>query len=151
VYQALLRLHDYSVLPAVEQWLMAQPAPPTHLNLPNDSLVHMQYALANEISTIRDPVYLPVMERLMDLPSQMMRMEILGGIRAIGSPQSAPTFLKALDDSDNDISFIAMQSLFELAGGGPIDWVPSFEQFRENRPYYAATCRGWWQAKQIEK
>ena len=151
VYQALLRLHDYSVLPAVEQWLIAQPAPPTDLILPNDSLFWMQYGLANEISKIRDPSYLPVMERLMMLPSQTMRVEILGGIRAIGSLQSAPTFLKALDDPDADIGFIAMQSLFELAGGGPIDWVPSFEQFRENRPYYAATCRAWWQANQIQK
>jgi len=31
VFEAMLRLHDYSVLPAVEQWLTAQPQPP-HLS-----------------------------------------------------------------------------------------------------------------------
>ena len=62
-------------------------------------------------------------------------------VRAINSPESVPTLLKVLDDPYADNGFIAMQALIELTGGGPINWVPSFEQFRENRAYYAATCR----------
>jgi hypothetical protein len=151
VYEAMLRLHDYSDLPAVERWLMAQPSPPAALFLPRDSLFLMQYKLVSEISAIRDPSYLRTMDGLLRLPSPNMRRDILQGIRSIHSLQSAPTFLRMLDDPDTDIGFIAMQALFELAGGGPIDWVPSFEQFRDNRTYYAATCREWWQANHSQK
>jgi hypothetical protein len=150
-YEAMLRLHDYSVLPAVERWLTAQPSPPAALFLPRDSLFLMQYKLVSEISAIRDPSYLRTMDGLLRLPSPIMRRDILQGIRSIHSPQGALTFLRMLDDPDTDIGFIAMQALFELAGGGPIDWVPSFEQFRDNRTYYAATCREWWQANDFQK
>jgi hypothetical protein len=148
VWEAMLRLHDYSVLPSVEQWLIAQPPAPTSLALPRDLLAAMQYRLTAQISDIRDPAYLPTMERLLRLPNLAMRRGILQGIRSIHSQQSAPTFLKLLDDPDDDIAFVAMQSLFELAGvQGPIDWVPSFEQFHENRAYYANLCREWWRSK----
>jgi hypothetical protein len=80
-----------------------------------------------------------------------MRREILDGIRAIHSPQSAPTFLRMLDDPDPNIGFTAMLSLLELPGGGPIEWVPSFDDFRLNRAYYSATCREWWQANCPQK
>src|SRR4029077_11664744 len=55
VFEAMLRLHDYSVLPAVEQWLTAQPQPPPSLILPKDALFEMQGRLAGEISMIGDP------------------------------------------------------------------------------------------------
>ncbi|HTZ73081.1 MAG TPA: hypothetical protein VMB47_04110, partial [Candidatus Aquilonibacter sp.] len=119
--------------------------------LPGNSLIQMQYRLAAQISDIRDPAYLPTMERLLRLPNLAMRRGILQGIRSIDSRQSAPTFLTLLDDPDDDIGFIAMQSLFELAGGGPIDWVPSFEQFHANRAYYANLCREWWQSKTLQQ
>lgn len=54
-FEAMLRLHDYSVLPAVEQWFMAHPQAPQSLILPRDALFEMQSRLAREISTIRDP------------------------------------------------------------------------------------------------
>ena len=104
----------------------------------------MQYWLVSEIAAIRDPAYLPAMERLLNLPCNSMRRDILQGMRAIRAQQS----LRMLDDPDPEIDFIATQSLFELAGGGPIDWVPSsFDDLRLNRAYYSARCREWWQAK----
>jgi len=145
-YQAMLRLHDYSVLPAVEQWLVAQPVPPDAVLLPWDSLFHTQYELVAEIAAIRDPAYIPTMERMLHLPKLIMRRNILDGIRAMHSPQSVPIFLDMLDDPDPDLGFVAMQGLFDLRGDGPIDWVPSFDEFRDNRAYYATTCRQWWQA-----
>jgi len=150
VYEAMLRLHDYSVLPSVEQWLMAQPVPPSALFLPRDSLFQMQYRLVYEISAIRDLSTLPILHRLLRLPDPIMREEILQAVRAIKSPKSAPILLKMLNDPDPDNGFIAMQALIELAGGGPIDWVPSFEEFRNNRTYYAAVCQEWWQANHQE-
>ncbi len=147
VFEAMLRLHDYSVLPAVEQWLTAQPQPPPSLTLPRDALFEMQDRLAREISMIRDPSTLQILLRLLRLPSPFARQAILQAVRTINSPQSAPSLLKMLDDPHADNAFIAMQALIELAGGGAIDWVPPLPEFRENPNYYAARCREWWQAE----
>jgi hypothetical protein len=147
VFEAMLRMHDYSVLPAVEQWLMAQPQPPASLILPRDALFEMQGRLVGEISMIRDPSTLPILLRLLRLPSPVARQGILQAVRSINSPQGAPSLLKMLDDSYADDAFIAMQALIELAGGGVIDWVPTLPAFRENPTYYAARCREWWQAE----
>ena len=145
VFEAMLRLHDYSVLPAVEQWLTAQPQPPPSLILPRDALFEMQGRLVGEISMIHDPSTLPILLRLLRLPSPFARQGILQAVRAINSPQSAPSLLKLLDDPYPDNAFAAMQTLIELAGGGAIEWVPSLPAFRENPSYYAARCRAWWQ------
>ena len=109
----------------------------------------MQGRLAEEISMIRDPATLPTLLRLLRLPSPIARQAILQAVRAINSPQSAPSLLKMLDDPNADNAFLAMQALIELAGGGAgaIDWVPPFPVFRENPNYYAARCREWWQAE----
>jgi HEAT repeat protein len=148
VFEAMLRLHDYSVLPAVEQWLTAQPQPPPSLILPKDALFEMQFTLAREISTIRDPATLPILHRLLRLPGPIMRQEVLEAVRTINSQQSAPALLKMLDDSYADNAFSAMQALIQLAGGGAIDWVPPLPVFRENPSYYAARCREWWEAEE---
>ena len=65
-------------------------------------------------------------------------------LREIGSLTSAPVFLRALDEPREDINFIAMQSLIELAGGGPIEWVPGYEDLIKAPEFYAAKCREWW-------
>jgi HEAT repeat protein len=147
VYEALLRLHDYSVLPAVEEWLETQPEPPHELLLPRDALLRMQFRLTSEIALIRDPATIPVLVRLLHLPSSVMRGQVLQALRAIHSPQSAPSLLQMLDDPDVDNGFGAMQALIELAGGGVIDWIPSWPEFRKNPTYYAARCREWWQTE----
>jgi len=147
VFEAMLRLHDYSVLPAVDQWLTAQPQPPPSLILPKDALFEMQFRLAREISTIRDPAALPILHRLLRLPGPIVRQEVLEAVRAINSPQSAPTLLKMLDDPYADNAFTAMQTLIQFAGGGAIDWVPSLPVFRENPSYYADQCREWWEVE----
>ncbi len=96
---------------------------------------------------IRDPATLPILLSLLRLPNPFARQAILQAVRTINSPQSAPSLLELLDDPHADNAFIAMQALIELAGGGAIDWVPPLPVFRENRSYYAARCREWWQAE----
>lgn len=147
VYEALLRLHDYTVLPAVEQWFATQPQAPRELFLPRDTLLAMQARLAVEVGMIRDPSTLPTLLRLLHLPDSMIRMHVLDAVRAIHSPDSAPSLLEMLDDPNADNGFIAMQALIELAGGGVIEWVPSWPDFRQRPSYYAARCREWWQAR----
>jgi hypothetical protein len=147
-FEAMLRLRDYSVLPAIEQWLMAQPQAPPSLILPRDALFEMQDRLAREISTIRDPATLSILFRLLRLPNSFVRQEALEAVRSMKSPQSAPPLLEMLDDGYADNAFTAMQALIELSGdeGGSLDWVPPLPVFRENPSFYAARCRVWWQA-----
>jgi hypothetical protein len=148
VWQALLRLRDYSVLPAVSEFFNSQPEPPHELFLPRDRLFQMQYELANEIGAIRDPNTLRFLERFaVTGKAYGLRMDALQALRAIGSPHSAAAFLKALDDSNSDNAFSAMQGLLSLAGGGPIGWVPTWKQFDEAPQFYAAKCREWWWAE----
>ena len=149
VYEAMLRLHDYSVLPAVEEWLTTQPTPPRPPDvylLPGDSLFRMQFRLVRAIYENCDPATLPTLNRLAHLPDPGMQGLILQAIRKINSQASAPILLQMMDDPDPDNGFSAMQGLFELrATGGEIDWAPhSFEDFTANRSYYASACRRWW-------
>jgi hypothetical protein len=88
-YEALLRLHDYSVLSAVAEWLKAQPPSPSSLIFPRDALFEMQYRLAWEISQIRDPSTLPMLVRLLQLPDPIVRGEVLQSVLALQSPDSA--------------------------------------------------------------
>jgi len=81
-----------------------------------------------------------------------MRGQVLQALRAIRSPQSAQSLLQMLDDPDADNGFVAMQTLIELAGGGgAIEWVPSWPEFRRNPAFYATRCRGWWQTEGQQK
>jgi hypothetical protein len=78
-------------------------------------------------------------------------MNALQALRAIASPHSAEAFLKALHDSNSDNAYSAMQGLLALAGGGAIDWVPTWKQFDETPQFYAERCREWWQTEKPAK
>ena len=152
IWQALLRLKDYSVLPAISKFFDSQPEPPHELFLPSDPLFQMQYPLGNEIRFIRDASTLRFLERFaVTGKAYSLRMSALQALRTIDSPHSAAAFLKALDDSNSDNVFSAMQGLLSLSGGGPIDWVPTWKEFDEAPQFYAARCREWWQAEGQKK
>ena len=150
VWEAMLRLHDYSVLPAVEQWLIAQSPPPFSITLPRQALIAMECRLVRQVSLIKDPRTLPLLIPLLRLPRSWERQSILSAIAAMNSPKSAPYVLNMLDDPNDDVAYLAMQTLIGLAGGvelargGAIDWVPTYEQFRDDRAGYASICREWW-------
>lgn len=145
VWQALLRLKDYSVLPAVAEFFQNQPEPPHELYLPRDRLFQMQFELQSAMASICDPSTLPYVENFAVTGRDFrLRSSALQSLRAINSLHSAATFLKELDDPNADNAFSAMQGLLPLAGGGAIDWVPTWEQFDKTPQYYAAKCREWW-------
>jgi hypothetical protein len=102
VWQALLRLKDYSVLPAVAEFFVAQPEAPRELFLPRDRLFAMQDELVGEVSTIRSLDALPYLERFAVSESRFLRMEALQALRQIGSAHSASVLLRELDDPDPD-------------------------------------------------
>jgi hypothetical protein len=152
VWQALLRLKDYAILPAVAAFFDDQPAPPHELYLPRDRVFQMQFELQSAMATIRDPSTLPYLERFaISGRDYRLRSSALQSLRAINSLQSAATFLKELDDPNADNAFSAMQGLLSLAGGGAIEWVPSWKQFDETPQYYAAKCREWWTTEGAQK
>lgn len=147
VWQALLRLKDYSVLSAVSGFFNSQPAPPRELRLPRDRLFQMQFELANEIGAIRDPSTLQFLETFAVYgKSSNLRMNALQALRSIDSPHSTTAFLKALGDSNPDNAFSAMLGLVVLAGG-PVAWVPTWEEFKREPEFYAAKCRKWWKTE----
>jgi hypothetical protein len=148
VWQALLRLKDYSVLRAVSEFFNSQPEVPHELILPRDRLFEMQDELMREIGTIRDPETLPMLERFaVSGKGSTLRMNAIQALRAIGSPHSAPAFLAALGDANPDNGFSAMQGLLSLASPGRTDWVPTWKQFDEAPALYAAKCREWWRTE----
>jgi hypothetical protein len=151
VWQALLRLKDYSVLAAVADFFDAQPEAPRELFLPRDRIFHMQGELNREIGAIRDSGTLPYLERFAIGKGWRLRDNALQALRNIQSLHSAPVFLKELDDPNSDNAFSAMQGLLGLAGGGDHAWAPSWEKFREAPQLYAARCREWWQAEGQKK
>jgi HEAT repeat protein len=111
--------------------------------MPRDRLLHQQDELANAVGRIRDPHTVSFLERFAVSDKWLLRMNALEALRAINSPHSAATFLKELDDPNADNAFLAMHGLLMLAGGGPIDWVPSLPEFRNAPQFYAAKCREW--------
>lgn len=148
VWQALLRLKDYSVLPAVSRFFKSQPEVPRELMLPRDRLFEMQDELAREIGAIRDPETLPFLEEFaVTGKGYSLRMNAIQALRAVHSPHSASAFLKALGDPSPDNGFSAMQGLLSLAGPGRTDWVPTWKQFDEAPAVYAAKCREWWRTE----
>lgn len=151
VYEAMLRLGDYSVLSAVSKLFASQPEAPRELLMPRDRLLAMQYRLASQIATIKDASELPQLEQFLLSDKLILRQNALDAVRAINSPHSAPFFYKLLDDSDVDNRFGAMQGLLTLAGGSVVPWVPTWEEFRRDPDRYVAKCREWWDAEGGER
>jgi hypothetical protein len=147
LWATLLMVGDLSVVPNVTNDLDRHPPVFHPLFLPQDRLLLMRNRIFDAFCALRDPVTIPFLERFAESSDANIRMRSLMALRAIGNVSSAPVFLRALDDHQNDIDFIAMQSLFELAGGGAIDWVPSVEELSRQPDLFAAKCREWWRTE----
>ena len=152
VWQALLRLQDYSVLPAVESFMNSQPESPASLFLPRDIIFKMQGELCWEIGGIRNPATLPYLERFAFSNKWCVRDHALQALRQIGSADSAPVYLKALDDPNPDNAFSAMQGLLSLRYvNSKTNWVPTWTEFDKDPKRYAAQTREWWFAEGNKK
>ena len=151
LWEALLRVGDLSVVQDVADYLGQHPPVWRPTFLPRDRLLFMQGRVFYALCALRDPAVLPSLERFTESPDPHIRVSALMSLRAIGSLTSAPVFLRALDDHQLDSDFVAMQSLLELAGAGPIEWVPTWKEFGAAPQYYAAMCREWWRAEGQKK
>jgi hypothetical protein len=142
LWEALLKLADISVLADAATDLQLNPPILRPFFLPRDRLLNMRFRVFRAVCNVRNPRAVPYLEHFTESPDPETRLFALMGLRAIGSLKSAPTFLRELDDHQQDMDFIAMQALIELAGGGQLDWYAG--RFFTNPSYYAAMCRQWW-------
>jgi hypothetical protein len=148
VWQALLRLKDYSVLSAVAEFFASQPLLPYSLTLPRDRLLYMQRELVGEIGGIRSSEALPFLETFAVSKDPALRRDALQAIRQIRSPHSIPVLLNELDDPDRHNSFSAMQGLLSLrSANSSNDWVPTMEQFLQSPDVWIAKTRQWWEVE----
>jgi hypothetical protein len=147
IWEALLAVNDLSVLPDVAEYLNDQVPPPHELLMPRDRIYLTQSHLYSAIFRIRSPLVLPYLNRFAESSDPALRESALQSLRSLGRLESAPIFLRKLDDHQNDIDFVAMQSLLELAGGGSTDWVPTWDEFRKEPSIYATLCRDWWRSE----
>ena len=91
---------------------------------------------------------LPYLERFALSNKWCLRMNALQALRQIGSAHSVPVYLKALDDTDPDNAFSAMQGLLSLRYfNSKTDWVPTWAEFDKDPQRYAAQTRKWWFAE----
>ena len=144
IWQTLLRTDDLSVVPDIGSYLDQFDPQSRGYSMPRDRLSLMQLWVFQALCEVHDPVVIPYLEHFALSPNPRVRADAIQGLRHIHSVRTAPTFLKSLDDREEDIDFIAMQSLLELAGGGPIQWVPTWNDFKKTPEVYAARCREWW-------
>jgi hypothetical protein len=151
LWVTLLSVGDLSIVSEVADYIEQNPPVWRPLLLPQDRLVQMQARVFGAFCALRDPIAIPFLKHFAEAPEPRMRQRSLMALRTIGSITSAPVFLRALDDHRENIDFIAMQSLIELSGGGPIYWVPTWKQFGEAPQFYAAKCREWWWAEGQQK
>jgi hypothetical protein len=140
LWQTLLKVGDLSIVPEVGRYLDQFDPTSRSYSLPNDRVPYMQFQVFDVFCGVRDPVVTSYLDHFALSSNPRVRVAAIQGLRHIGSVKTAPVFLKALDDHQEDIDFVAMQSLLELAGGGPIAWVPTWQDFLKTPDTYAANA-----------
>ena len=142
-WAALLSAHQYSVLPEAASVLDKQRRSREYV-LPRDRVELMRLRVQGLICAISDPVVVPYMRRLSRSSDPRTREDAIQSLRGQRDLGSAPIFLRAMHDKEGDIGFIAMHSLFELAGTGPgWDYIPSPDDFRTGS-WAADRVTDWW-------
>lgn len=151
LWEALLRVKDYSNLPQVAEYLHNISPPPRTLMLPRDRLPQVQNRLFGRLFEIKDLAASRFQKWFVKSSDAYIRQCALQALRAEVSVQNAPQFLDALTDQDFDNRFISMMALIELAGGGDIPWIRPYEEMRDAPEFYSAKCREWWWAEGNQK
>jgi hypothetical protein len=144
IWQAQLRVADYSDLGSIAQFLLTTD-PPRELVLPRDRLFAMYYEIVREIGGIHVQDQLRYLEQFAVAKNPYLREGGIQALRGLNSIASAQTLLMALNDSNPDNAFSAMQGLVALTDGGDVGWFPDLIRFRETPDLYAAKCREWWE------
>jgi hypothetical protein len=146
IWEALLAVHDYSILPEAAAAVLRETAFPSarSFSMPQDRMAFMRYRVYDVICRTQDRVTIPYMRRLSASPDPRRRDDAVQSLRAQRDLASAPIFLRALGDQEGDNGFVAMQSLFDLAGQGPeSEQIPGPEDFRSGT-WAAEKIRQWW-------
>jgi len=134
IYEALLRLHDYTMLPQTGE-VFEKPDADARLRA-------LQYRITYQISEVRSGAAVPALLLLSQSRSPVLRMSVIHALRHIADLQSAPVFIKALDDPEPLIRYDAVLGLATLQR----DWdlAPSLEVFHQNEAKYIRAWKKWW-------
>jgi HEAT repeat protein len=96
---------------------------------------------------VHDRAVIPYLQHFAESQAAFIRVRAIMGLREIADLASAPTFLRALSDPREDIGFISMHALIELAGGGQIVELSRFEELSANPKDFDAKVREWWRTE----
>src|ERR1019366_986304 len=147
LWEALITVHDYSVLPQAADEVLDIAPRSREFSLPRDRIPFLQFRVYEAIGLIHDPGVVPYMRKLSEATDPRSRYDALQSLRGQHDQCSAQIFLKALGDQGQggDTAFVAMHSLYELAETGPgWDVIPGPQDFLANG-VAAAEVRSWWE------
>jgi hypothetical protein len=149
VAEMLLRFHDLSTLPLVEDALMhtsdkTKTPPPGGWE-----------SLAGELAMCRDIAAMPTLIQLMDSQDVAVRRAAASGLRDLRAPETIEPLLKGLDDPDAQIQHTCYYGLLEILDhhSSQYHWkFPGYDRTKDAQENYEAnraTLKEWaktWQA-----
>jgi hypothetical protein len=144
LWQALLRVKDFSVLPDATLYLRHKAFPGRPLSQSTDRLLLWQSSLFRTFFAIKDTAANTFQQQLSNSDYAPVRQEALRALRNQNNLENAPIFLKSLDEQSFESVYISMMALVELAGGGEIVWIRPIATMQEQPRFYADKCREWW-------
>jgi hypothetical protein len=146
LWEALFASHEYSELPSAAAEVLYLAPRSREFFLPRDRIGFMKFRVYETICSIPDPAVIPYMRKLAESPDPRSCYDALQSLRTQHDRCSAPIFLNALGDREQrgDNAFVAMHSLYELAGIGP-GWeqIPTPDDFQHDG-VAASEIRDWW-------
>lgn len=135
VYLSLIKLGDYSTLPAVGDYFK--------LKSPDYRIENLRSQLARAVANIKDPSVLPVLEDFSRSENPLLRRSAVFAMRAMASSSSVPYLVERLDDTDPDVRYLSVMALATIVNKGG-DWAPSRELFDQQESESLTLWKQWW-------
>ncbi len=133
VYLALMKVGDYT--------LMEQAATFLESVFEDPGLQSLQVQLGLAIWNIRDEAALPALHKLARSNKLSVRQAAMQALRNIESPRSVPILVSRLEDTDQDVRYLAVSALERTITHNV---GPTKDYFRENEQKYLTQWKNWW-------
>lgn len=119
------------------------------MDIAEDHLMHpsggvyswVQESLAGSLAGLRDPATIPSLSRLLHAPGVQTRRSAAYALFDMKAQTAIEPLSTALDDSDQDVRYIAVIGLADLLGVS--DWRPLRDEFNENESKYVGYWKKW--------
>ncbi|HTK95720.1 MAG TPA: HEAT repeat domain-containing protein [Terriglobales bacterium] len=150
VHLALLKLHDYSELPAAGTLIETVPEVDMFY-LPRDRVFAVRQRMAFEIEMITDHGQLPLLLRFTLSPNRWLRQSAAYAVRQMHDPSGIPYLVRLLDDPSAETRIQAIRGIQEIVRPGieAEGWVPGNREdgTRVTEQAVLARWRSWWQSE----